>query len=315
MPAYCKQHAQAGMVDVRSKPCSYDSCSRRPTYNVRGLKTPVYCKQHAEEGMVNVRRKETCRHDPCIRRPYFNAEGRKTAVYCKQHAEDGMVDIRNKRCSHDSCMRRPSFNLEGNKIPAFCKQHAADSMVNVCTKRCLHGSCKSHALFNADGSKTPMYCKRHALDGMVNVRTRRSLHDYRTTRPPLGVPPNVAAPTPTQHGNDTVYCSMRISDSPSELVDCRKQSQLVRNEKQPPHSLNHGPYKEGGVVQTVEMSSCEDVLYTSSSGGIRRLPEDSAIGTAAKQTRQRISLQLAPLAGQRQSSEPIKTEMGLVVSF
>ena len=55
--AYCRQHAEDGMLDVRSKRCSYKSCTTWPSFNVKGSKTGAYCRQHAEDGMVDVSNK------------------------------------------------------------------------------------------------------------------------------------------------------------------------------------------------------------------------------------------------------------------
>ena len=73
-----------------------------------------------EDGMVDVRSKR-CLHDSCTKLPKFNFEGSRTSTYCRQHAEDSMVDVNNKRCSYNSCTRRPSFNTQDRRTPVFCK--------------------------------------------------------------------------------------------------------------------------------------------------------------------------------------------------
>ncbi|CAN0588986.1 unnamed protein product, partial [Laminaria digitata] len=65
--------------------CSHNSCTRQPSFSLVGRKTAAYCKQHAENGMVDVRNKR-CLHDSCTTQPIFNLVGSKTAAYCKQHA-------------------------------------------------------------------------------------------------------------------------------------------------------------------------------------------------------------------------------------
>ena len=42
------------MVDVWSKTCASDECSRKPSYGVEGSRKAEYCVQHALKGMVNV---------------------------------------------------------------------------------------------------------------------------------------------------------------------------------------------------------------------------------------------------------------------
>ncbi|CAN0500610.1 unnamed protein product, partial [Scytosiphon promiscuus] len=42
------------MVNVRTKRCAHDSCIKNPNFNMEGEKA-AYCKEHAEDGMVDVR--------------------------------------------------------------------------------------------------------------------------------------------------------------------------------------------------------------------------------------------------------------------
>ena len=117
------------------KPLLCQSCRTQASFNFVGSK-PAYCKKHAEDGMVNVRNRR-CLHDSCSKYPCYNFKGSTPAMYCKSHSQDGMVNILSPRCVHDSCAKKPSFNFRGLK-KTYCKQHAAEGMVNVCKKRCLH---------------------------------------------------------------------------------------------------------------------------------------------------------------------------------
>ncbi|CAN0236061.1 unnamed protein product [Laminaria digitata] len=138
------------MVDVKMKRCLYDSCMKSPSYNFDGM-TEAYCKPHAEDGMVNVRHKR-CFSGSCRMLPIYNFEGSKPAVFCKQHAKGGMVDVWNKSCLHDSCTKRPGYNFKGTKA-AYCRQHADDGMVDVRSKHCSHESCTKIASFSFEGRK------------------------------------------------------------------------------------------------------------------------------------------------------------------
>ena len=40
----------------------------------------TFCRTHAEEGMVNVSTRR-CSHDFCTKKPYFNVDGSKVGVY------------------------------------------------------------------------------------------------------------------------------------------------------------------------------------------------------------------------------------------
>ena len=42
------------MVNVRYPRCLHDSCSKAARYNIEGSRPAAYCKRHAEDGMVNV---------------------------------------------------------------------------------------------------------------------------------------------------------------------------------------------------------------------------------------------------------------------
>ena len=42
------------MVCFRSQRCLHDSCVKGAYFNIYGSKTPAYCKQHAAKGMINI---------------------------------------------------------------------------------------------------------------------------------------------------------------------------------------------------------------------------------------------------------------------
>ncbi|CAM9281024.1 unnamed protein product [Laminaria digitata] len=352
-PVHCKQHAEAGMVNVKGKRCSHDFCVTRPVYNVEGSKTAVYCKQHASDGMVNVCNRR-CLHHTCVKQPVYNAEGSKTPVYCKQHAEDGMVNVCTKRCSYESCMRYPYYNTKGSKTPVFCKkhaegcmvnvrsrlcsydscmrqtsfgvvgskspvyckQHAEDGMVNVSNKRCSHGYCMMQASYNVEGTKAAVYCKQHAEDGMVNVRTRRPLQDRPSATPARGVTPNVATVASNQENQNVLDGSAIIhANSSSDVFDCRKRSSLDLDKTQPPHFLGDGAFEEKEVFRTVGIDDCKEFPRTSSSGALQSHLNNDTVETAAKQTGLSIPWSVLPVTEHRKSGQVIKTEIELAVKF
>ncbi|CAN0488514.1 unnamed protein product [Scytosiphon promiscuus] len=49
-----QEHADTGMVNVRCRRCSHDSCMMLASFNVAGINKPAYSKQHAHGGMVRV---------------------------------------------------------------------------------------------------------------------------------------------------------------------------------------------------------------------------------------------------------------------
>ncbi|CAM9647529.1 unnamed protein product [Laminaria digitata] len=177
--AFCKKHAEDGMVDVRNRRCLYDSCTTRPSYNFEGIKPGAYCKLHAEDGMVDVRNK-CCLYDSFTKVPSFNFEGAKPAAYCKQQTED-MVDVCGPRRLQESCTKRLGYSA--GKTTASCKQHVDDEMVDVHSKCCSHESCSKIPTSNIESNKTGAYCKRNTEDGIVDVGSRRCLHDTCTKQP------------------------------------------------------------------------------------------------------------------------------------
>lgn len=98
---YWKQHPEDGIVDVGSRRCLHDACTKQPCVSLEGNKA-AHCKKHAEGGTVNVQI-PWC---SCRTRPIVNFIGRKRA-YCKLHADDGMVDAlarRSSRSPNDASM-------------------------------------------------------------------------------------------------------------------------------------------------------------------------------------------------------------------
>lgn len=134
MRAYCKQHAEDGMVNVRSRRCVHDSCARTPYYNVEGRKVAAYCKHHATDGMVNVRDRR-CSHDPCNRAPRWGAPKDGVATVCSSHKrdfQDGNFINFAARCRVAGCIRISKWGLHGQQ-PTHCPQHGPAEAGLVCT--------------------------------------------------------------------------------------------------------------------------------------------------------------------------------------
>lgn len=166
------------MVDVRSRRCAHDSCTKQSNFNVEGSATARYCKAHAEEGMVNVCARR-CLYDSCMRRPTLNHKGTSTAALCKEHAEEGMVDVTSRRCSHESCTKWPSWGVLTNGVATVCPLHKSDIMdayaVNF-RAGCKVVGCYKRSRWRPSG-KQPTHCVEHGPlnDGLVcAVFTTRS---------------------------------------------------------------------------------------------------------------------------------------------
>ena len=122
--AYCKAHAEDGMVDVFSRRCSYTSCSSKPRFNVEGSKTPAYCGKHAVGGMVIVHRKH-CSHNLCTRRRAWGMLNDGAATVCYRHKSDIMggpvVNFR-ARCKVTGCRKESRWGFDGRQ-PTHCREH------------------------------------------------------------------------------------------------------------------------------------------------------------------------------------------------
>ncbi|CAN0096373.1 unnamed protein product, partial [Sphacelaria rigidula] len=52
------KHVSAKMVDVVSKKCGYEGCSRQPSYDLVESKNAEFCLKHAGPGMASVTSKK-----------------------------------------------------------------------------------------------------------------------------------------------------------------------------------------------------------------------------------------------------------------
>ena len=168
-------------MDVRSRRCSYDSCTKQSNFNVEGSTTAVYCKAHAEEGMVNVCARR-CLYDSCMKRPTLNYEGSTTAALCKEHAEEGMVDVTSRRCSHKSCTKWPSWGVSTDGSATVCTLHKNDIMDGYAIN--FRAGCKVVGCYKVSrwglSGEQPTHCTEHGPleDGLFcTVPTSRGKKD------------------------------------------------------------------------------------------------------------------------------------------
>ena len=74
-----------------------------------------------KDGMINVVSK-SCAHNSCTKRPSYGVAGSRKAEYCSQHASDGMIDVVRKRCAHNSCTKHSSYGVAGSRKAEYCSQ-------------------------------------------------------------------------------------------------------------------------------------------------------------------------------------------------
>ncbi|CAN0320506.1 unnamed protein product, partial [Pylaiella littoralis] len=83
-------------------------CTKQPRHGVAGTKTVEFCPGHAKDGMVDVRSK-SCTYRDCTKQLSHSEVGTSTAKFCSGHAQGGMVNTRRKKCTHRrDCTKEPS---------------------------------------------------------------------------------------------------------------------------------------------------------------------------------------------------------------
>jgi hypothetical protein len=123
------------MIDVVSKLCEDDGCTKRPSYNFPRENTGRFCKKHMLHGMIDVANKR-CEHDGCTKRPSYNFPGENKGRFCKTHMLHGMIDVVSKRCEDDGCTKQPVYNYPGENTGRLCKTHMLHGMIDVINKQC-----------------------------------------------------------------------------------------------------------------------------------------------------------------------------------
>ena len=69
------------MVNVVSRRCIAQGCSKQPKYGLAGSKKGEYCAEHALKGMVNIYSNK-CADNRCFKRSHYGVAGSKKAQYC-----------------------------------------------------------------------------------------------------------------------------------------------------------------------------------------------------------------------------------------
>jgi hypothetical protein len=153
------------MVDVKSKRCKADGCTKGPAFNFEGETTGLYCATHKLFNMVDIKHKR-CKADGCTKGPAFNFEGETTGLYCATHKLPNMVNVKSPRCEYNGCTTQPGFGVPG-KPPTHCAQHKSDGMISHPKRRCESDDCKEYALYGMNS--IPTHCKTHKSPQHMNL--------------------------------------------------------------------------------------------------------------------------------------------------
>ena len=113
-------------------PCSHSSCPTLASFNTDGFKRPAYFKRHAEDGMVNVVSR-SCSHNSCTRAPSWGVPTDFRASLRVRHKGDlqgGQLIHFEAVCQEAFCGKRSRWGIRGKK-PTHCQRHgpAKDGLV------------------------------------------------------------------------------------------------------------------------------------------------------------------------------------------
>lgn len=109
---YCRQHALHGMVNLGSRRCAQEGCSKVSSFGVAGTTAINYFGQHAVDGMVDVRSRESA-----------HGSSYEPALHI---LDDARIDRAGKAMSTECVLQ---FSIRPNR----CAYHLEDeSSVNVC---------------------------------------------------------------------------------------------------------------------------------------------------------------------------------------
>lgn len=131
---FCAEYTEYGMIDVNSKECGHERCTKGRSYGVEGSKKAEFCIRH-RNGCMIIRKRGG--HQGCTEQPSYGAVGKKKMNPCIQQRigmiapfiEEGAAK-KGARSSHFT------FGVAGSKSVEFCAQHTKGGMVDVHSKRC-----------------------------------------------------------------------------------------------------------------------------------------------------------------------------------
>ena len=149
--------------------CSYDTCSKTPSFAPEGTKKPLRCAAHALQGEVNVRHK-LCSSPGCHKRATFGPHGSRP-TRCISHQTMYDIRLRARTCLFPGCQVAASYSPVGGKTER-CASHKVEGDVAPLSSRhhrlCLRNGCTKYATFGYVKGK-PLRCVEHKIgtDGDV----------------------------------------------------------------------------------------------------------------------------------------------------
>ena len=113
------------MVITTPMNCTYEDGLMQPSCGVAGSTKAEVCSNHARAGMVNVKHK-TCSDESCSPQPPYGVAGSNNTDCSSKHTRAGIVDVVCKRCrkkgrSESSLDKEDNFDEE--TLCAFVKEN------------------------------------------------------------------------------------------------------------------------------------------------------------------------------------------------
>ena len=173
-PRFCFKHRLEGMINVKSRKCSFEGCNIQPTFGYQGSR-PKFCKHHKLPDMVDVLNRK-CQYQGCHTQPNFNYPGYSKGIRCARHRMPNMIDVVNRRCQHTGCNKHAGYNYPGEKRRRFCYVHKLPGMVQLTHRKCIYPSCDISASYNYPNTSKPIYCGAHKKKDMISLKHPRCTH-------------------------------------------------------------------------------------------------------------------------------------------
>jgi hypothetical protein len=159
------------MINVISKRCIYEGCTKHPSFGMKDTNKKLYCKDHKTNDMIHIGKKK-CIVQGCILNAYYNYKNNRKTLYCNKHKLDNMIYISNPICINHDCIKTAYYNSPDEKKPLYCEEHKdkdkSKNMINVKNKKCQHKGCSLDANYGLINKKS-QYCNEHKKDNMINL--------------------------------------------------------------------------------------------------------------------------------------------------
>ena len=132
----CQKCDRQGVFGDPAAHRNFANVNRR-RWGRRGLPpaAPLYCREHRLHGHLNLLSKK-CRAEGCSKQPYFGDPVARVPLWCNKHKPPGHEDVKNRRCCHPyGCTRHPAYG-EPSGIATYCLQHKAPNHIPLIGYRC-----------------------------------------------------------------------------------------------------------------------------------------------------------------------------------